>query len=106
EQLPVAYRDEMDPLVVATVELVALGHALLDAEHVVAELERGRQLLPALRAPDLDHGGAPGPGRRHRPPGWPPAPAVLARRSAPGGPGGRPAGCGEGSRSEGRGDLL
>ena len=45
EQLAVAHGDQVDALGVAAVELVALGHALLDAEHVVAELERRRQLL-------------------------------------------------------------
>ncbi len=43
----------MDALVVAPVELLALGHALLDAEHVVAQLQRGGQLVTAAGPPDL-----------------------------------------------------
>ena len=61
EQLAVAHRDQMDALGIAAVDLVALGHSLLDAEDVVAQLERGGQLLPAARPADLVHGG---PGHR------------------------------------------
>ena len=43
----------MHRLVVAPVELLALRHALLDAEHLVPELDRGRQLLVAGRAAHL-----------------------------------------------------
>jgi len=40
----------------AAVDLVALGHALLHAEHVVAQLEGSRQLLPAASPADLIYG--------------------------------------------------
>ena len=53
EQLAVGDGDQVDALAVAAVELLALGHALLDAEHLVAQLERRRHLLVAARAADL-----------------------------------------------------
>src|SRR4051794_6704645 len=47
-------RQEVDPLAVATVDLVALGHALLLDEHAVAQADGRLALLVALRRADLD----------------------------------------------------
>jgi hypothetical protein len=50
----VLHCDEVHPLAVATVELLALGHPLLLAENAVADGERRGQLARVGDAPDLD----------------------------------------------------
>jgi hypothetical protein len=57
EHLVTGDRDEMDCLAVASVELLARGHALLDAEHLVAQREQLAHLLLGGEAADLDRGG-------------------------------------------------
>ena len=53
EQLAVLDRDQVDALVIAAVELVVLGHPLLDAEHRVAQLQGRGELVLVARPPDL-----------------------------------------------------
>ena len=50
--------DEVQRLAVAAVELVLEAHALLDAEDLVAQRQRGVDLGAISRRPDLGHDAA------------------------------------------------
>ena len=53
DTLPVVDRDEVGRLVVAAVAVGGDRHALLAAEHALAQLERGGDLRVALCRPDV-----------------------------------------------------
>src|SRR5438309_5796524 len=53
EQVAILDCDEMDAFVIAAVQLLVLGHALLNAEDVVTKHQRGAQLVPVARPPYL-----------------------------------------------------
>ena len=57
----ILHGDQVDRVAVTAVALLALGDALLDAEHVVADLQQLRHLRLAANAPDLDRGGVAHP---------------------------------------------
>ena len=55
DDLAVVDDDEVQRLVVEPVALLLEAHALLDAEDVVAQRQRGVDLGPVSRGPDLGH---------------------------------------------------
>ena len=58
DDLAVVDDDEVQRVVVAPVEFLLEAHALLDAEHVVAQRQRGVDLGLVARGPDLGHDAA------------------------------------------------